>query len=84
MFGPVTKNIFRWGTIDPESGIMMHAHLIIDDEKCVLIDPVAMPGIVQMIKILADLVALIITNYQHLRGDQYYPRNLMFHYLFLI
>ena len=76
MLEPVTKNIFRWGTIDPESGIMMHAHLIIDDEKCVLIDPVAMPGIVQMIKVLADPVAVIMTNYPHMRGSPILSRQL--------
>ncbi len=68
MFEPITKNIFRWGTIDPEIGLMMYSHLLLKGDKAVLIDPVAMPGLVQMIKVLADPLAVIMTNYPHLRG----------------
>ena len=49
MFEPVAKNIFRWGIIDGESGIMMYSHLLLKEGKAVLIDPVAMPGLVKMI-----------------------------------
>ena len=76
MFEPVTGNIFRWGTIDPETGIMMYSHLIIDEEKGILIDPVAMPGLIQMVKVLAEPVAVIMTNYPHLRGSPILSRQL--------
>ena len=76
MFEPVTKHIFRWGTMDPESGIMMYSHLIINDDKRILIDPVAMPGLIQMIKVLTDPVAVIMTNYPHLRGSPILSRHL--------
>ena len=69
IFEPITKQIFRWGTIDAESGIMLYSHLIINEDKAVLIDPVAMPGLTQMIRVLADPVAAIMTNYPHLRGS---------------
>lgn len=68
MFEPVTKDIFRWGTIDGESGIMMYSHLLLKDGKAVLIDPIAMPRLNQMIKILGDPVAVIMTCHSHLRG----------------
>ena len=40
MFEPIAKNIFRWGTIDGESGIMMYSHLLLKGGKTVLIDPI--------------------------------------------
>ena len=68
MFEPVAKHIFRWGTIDGESGIMMYSHLLLKDGKAVLIDPIAMPRLLQMIKVLGEPEAIIMTNYPHLRG----------------
>ena len=56
MFEPVTKQIFRWGTNDEETSIMMYSHLLINGDKAVLIDPVAMPGLAQMIKVIAEHV----------------------------
>ena len=76
MFEPVTKNIFRWGTIDAETGIMMYSHLLLDGDKAVMIDPVAMPGLIQMIRVLAEPVAVIMTNYPHLRGSPILSRQL--------
>ena len=69
MFEPVARNIFRWGTIDGESGIMMYAHLLLKDGKAVLIDPIAMPNIIPLIKVLGEPISIIMTNYPHLRGS---------------
>ena len=76
MFEPVTKNIFRWGTIDAESGILMYSHLLLKDGKAVLIDPVAMPGLNKMIKILGEPEAVIMTNHPHIRGSPLISRQL--------
>ena len=76
MFEPVTKSIFRWGTNDAETGIMMYSHLLINGDKTVLINPVAMPWLVHMIKILTYPVAIIMTNYAHLRGSPMLSRQL--------
>lgn len=76
MFEPVAKNIFRWGTIDGESGIMMYSHLLLRDGKAVMVDPVAMPGLNEMIKILGEPVAVIMTNYPHIRGSPLISRQL--------
>lgn len=76
MFEPVTKEIFRWGTIDGETGKMMYSHLLIKDGKVVLIDPVAMPGLNEMIEILGKPEAVIMTVYPHLRGCPLISRQL--------
>ena len=68
MFEPVTRNIFRWGTLDGESGFMMYSHLLRKEDKAVLIDPVAKPGLIEMIKVLSEPVAVIMTNHVHIRG----------------
>ena len=57
------------GTIDPESGLMMYSHLLINNDQGIMIDPVALPGLIDMIKILAEPVAVIMTNYPHMRGS---------------
>ncbi len=69
MFEPVAKNIFRWGTIDAESGIMMYSHLLLKGGKAVLVDPIAMPELMTMIKILGEPIAIIMTNHPHIRGS---------------
>ena len=76
MFEPIARNIFRWGTIDGESGIMMYSHLLLKDDKAVLIDPIAMPGLNQMITILGEPVAVIMTNHPHIRGAPLISRQL--------
>ncbi len=76
MFEPVTKNIFRWGTIDAESGILMYSHLLLKDGKAVLIDPVAMPGLNKMIKVLGEPEAVIMTKHPHVRGSPLISRQL--------
>ncbi len=76
MFEPVAKNIFRWGTIDGESGIMMYSHLLLKEGKAVLIDPVAMPGLYKMIKVLGKPEAVIMTNHPHIRGSPLISRQL--------
>lgn len=76
MFVPITRNIFRWGTVDGETGKMMYSHLLIKDGRVVLIDPLAMPGINEMIKILGKPEAVIMTVYPHLRGCPLISRQL--------
>lgn len=76
MFEPVTREIFRWGTIDGETGIMMYSHLLIRDGKIVLIDPVAMPDLNRMLKVLGEPEAIIMTVYPHLRGCPLLSRQL--------
>lgn len=76
MFEPISRDIFRWGTIDGESGIMMYSHLILKDGKAVLVDPVAMPGLNHMVEILGKPEAVIMTNNRHIRGSPLISRQL--------
>lgn len=68
MFESVAQDIFRWGTIDPESGIMMCAHLLLKDRRALLIDPIALPNLIPLVKVLGEPEAIIMTNYPHIRG----------------
>ncbi len=68
MFEPITRNIFRWGTLDGETGVMMYSHLLLKEGKAVLIDPLALPKLNQMIRILGEPAGVIMTCYPHLRG----------------
>ncbi len=74
MFEPVTRNIFRWKSLDPESGLMMNAHLLLKDGKAVLVDPMAMPDLIPMIRILGEPIGIIMTNHPHLRGSPFLSR----------
>lgn len=76
MFEPVTRNVFRWGTMDGETGIMMYSHLLLKNGKAVLVDPLAMPRLNDMIKILGKPEAVIMTVYPHLRGCSLISRQL--------
>lgn len=76
MFEPIARNIFRWGTIDGESGIMMYSHLLLKDGKAVLIDPIAMPRLNPMLNVLGEPEAVIMTNHPHIRGSPLISRQL--------
>lgn len=74
MFVPITQNIFRWGNIDGETGIMAYSHLLLREGKAVLVDPLAMPDLIPMIRILGEPVGIIMTNHPHLRGSPFLSR----------
>lgn len=76
MFEPIAKNIFRWGTMDGETGVMMYSHLLLKDDRIVLIDPLAMPRLNQMIRVLGEPGAVIMTVYPHMRGCSLISRQL--------
>ncbi len=71
MFDIVRKNLFRWGTPDPETDEMMYGHLVVRDEGCVLIDPPFVPGLLENIGRLGKLEAILITTLDHIRGVKY-------------
>ncbi|AKA49492.1 hypothetical protein IX51_10745 [uncultured archaeon] len=68
MFEPVTKKIFRWGTVDPEISIMIYGHLLVKNGSSVLVDPPAVPGLEKMATVLGKPEAVIMTNFSHTRG----------------
>lgn len=76
MFEPISKNIFRWSNIDGETGIMAYSHLLLKDGKAVLIDPLAIPKLNQMVNIMGEPVAVVMTNHPHIRGSPLISRQM--------
>lgn len=74
MFTPVRRNVLRWGTPDPEMDQMMYGHLVISDEKCVLIDPPYVPGLLKATSRLGKIEAVLLTTLDHTRGGNYICR----------
>lgn len=68
MFEPVTRNIYRWTVTDPEYGEQMVGHLLMKDDSIVLVDPPAIPRLIESVKVLGTLKAVIMTTYSHRRG----------------
>lgn len=71
MFVPVSSKILRWGTPDPEGDWMMEGHLIIGEGTCIAIDPPLVPGLLESIKRLGKLEAVVLTTTDHTRGSRY-------------
>ncbi|AKA47934.1 hypothetical protein IX51_01220 [uncultured archaeon] len=71
MFIPVTRRILRWGTPDPEGDWIMYGHLILDESKCIAIDPPLVPGLIDSISRLGKLEAIMLTTLDHTRGARY-------------
>lgn len=74
MFDVVRKNLFRWGTPDPEIDEMMYGHLIVREEGVVLIDPPFVPGLLENASRLGRIEAVLITTLDHTRGVNYICR----------
>lgn len=68
MFEPVTRNIYRWTVTDPEFGEQMVGHLLMKGESMVLVDPPATPRLIESLKVLGKVEAVIMTTYSHRRG----------------
>ena len=74
MFSPVRRDVFRWGTPDPEIDEMMYGHLFLEDDRCILVDPPFVPGLIEEIDRLGSLEAVMITTLDHTRGVEYICR----------
>ncbi len=71
MFEPVSRNILRWGTPDPEGDWIMYGHIVHDEQKCIMIDPPLVPGLMESAARLGKLEAIILTTLDHTRGAKY-------------
>jgi hypothetical protein len=69
MLIPVAKNVFKWKSNDPELGIEQIGHVLISSGTVAAIDPPMVPGLVDALKILGKPVAVIMTNFSHIRGS---------------
>lgn len=68
MFKPVRRQVFSWSTPDPEGKWIMQAHLLLYKDSCIMVDPPWVPGIIDVIKRLGNLDAVILTTLDHTRG----------------
>lgn len=71
MLFPVSRNVFRWSTPDPEDFWLMNGHLILVDDAIVLVDPPNVPGLVDAVLNLEGRVSIILTTIDHARGIRY-------------
>ena len=71
MFSPVRRDVFRWGTPDPEGDWMMFGHLFVRDSEIILIDPPLIPGLIESITRIGKPKAIILTSQNHTRGSKY-------------
>ena len=71
MFTPVRRDVFRWGTPDPEGDWNMFGHLFVRESEIILIDPPLVPGLVESITRMGKPKAIILTSQNHARGSRY-------------
>lgn len=71
MFTPIRKDLFRWGTPDPDYDWMMFGHVIVGEEGCVLVDPPHVPGLLDNVLRMGKLESVILTTLDHSRGSAY-------------
>lgn len=74
MLTPVRKDVFRWGTPDPEAEWVMFGHLIVNDSKCTLIDPPLIPGLLEAVQRMGKVDGVALTTLDHTRGAAYIAR----------
>lgn len=71
MFTLIRNNVFRWETPFPQNNQNLVGHLILEDSKCILIDPPCVPGLVESVKRLGVPVSIILTSQNHTRGTAF-------------
>lgn len=71
MFFPVRKEIFRFGTPDPEGDWIMYGHVVVSDESVFLIDPPLVPKLLESAGKLGRVEGIILTTLDHTRGAKY-------------
>jgi hypothetical protein len=69
MFSPLMKGVMRFSSNDPELGIEIHGHVILDGSSLAVIDPPMLPGLDSYLKVLGKPEGVILTNYHHARGS---------------
>lgn len=68
MFFPVTRNVYRWETPDPEHGVMMSGHVMMNGDSYILIDPPMTPELVSALRPLGKCEGIVVTSINHSRG----------------
>lgn len=71
MLTPIRKELFSWGTPDPESDWMMFGHVLVQDSGCILFDPPLVPGLVEAFTRLGGVNSVVLTTLDHSRAAAY-------------
>lgn len=71
MIDRACKNAFRWTTPDPADDWIQVGHIIIFDERVILIDPPLVPGLFDEISKLGKPEAVILTTQNHTRATAF-------------
>ena len=71
MLFPISRNVFRWSTPDPQDNWMMIGHLVISGNEIVLIDPPLVPGLLDAIRNLGKPSSVMLTTIDHVRASRY-------------
>jgi Metallo-beta-lactamase superfamily len=71
MFSPVRRDVFRWGTPDPEGDWIMFGHLFVRESGIVLVDPPLIPSLIESINRIGKPEAIILTSQNHARGSKF-------------
>lgn len=69
MFTPARNEILRWGTPDPVGDWIMEGHLIDNDGKLIIIDPPLVPGLLESMKRIGKVEAVLLTTLDHTRVE---------------
>lgn len=68
MFTPIRKDLFRWGTPDPESDWIMFGHVLSSEDGCILFDPPLLPGLLDAVSRMGKIHAVVLTTLDHSRA----------------
>lgn len=71
MFTVLTNKLFRWGTPDPAYDWFMYGHLLVEGNSLTLIDPPVVPGLLENLRRMGEIEAIILTTLDHSRGAAY-------------
>lgn len=74
MLTPIRKELFSWGTPDPESDWMMFGHLLVQDSGCILFDPPLVPGLMEALTRLGGVNSVVLTTLEHSRAAAHIVR----------
>ncbi len=71
MFTILTNKILRWGTPDPAYDWIMYGHLVNEGGNLILVDPPVVPQLLDNLRRLGKIKAVVLTTLDHSRGSAY-------------
>ncbi|MDG6900465.1 MAG: hypothetical protein JRM80_00690 [Nitrososphaerota archaeon] len=71
MLIPIRDGAFRWSTPDPADDWMLVGHLFVRETGIVLVDPPMVPGLLEAVRGLGRLEAVLLTEQNHTRATRF-------------